>query len=133
VLKKFLRTILHLAITTIVLVIFNEGAMFTLHQATKLSGTISLISLLAYGPLCFLLARNLEFGRWKYVFYIPFINEILYIIVIYNTNIRNFFPLEEDDFGVAIMMLPITLIMWVVFISSTLTGIHIRKKEAKWI
>ncbi|MFJ5625511.1 hypothetical protein ACIQD3_23090 [Peribacillus loiseleuriae] len=126
--KKISGTILHLFITTIVYVIFNEGAMYSLNQGTIFSGTITIISFLAYGPICYFIARNSEFGRWKYVFYIPFINELMYILVIYTTNIRNYFPLDDDNFGVGIMMLPLTFIMWIIFIVSTIMGIQIRKK-----
>ncbi|KMY50184.1 hypothetical protein [Peribacillus loiseleuriae] len=119
--------ILHLFITTIAYVIFNEGAIFSLNQGTIFSGTITVISFIAYGPICYFIARNFEFGRWKYVFYIPFINGIMYILVIYTTNIRNYFPLDDDNFGVGIMMLPSTFLMWIAFIVSIIMDIHIRK------
>ncbi|MEH7336887.1 hypothetical protein V7161_30215 [Neobacillus drentensis] len=125
---NLLRTVLYLFITTMVFVIFNEGAMFTLNQGTAFSVTITVISFLAFGPICYLITRYFEFGRWKYVFYIPFINEIMYILIIYKTNLRTYFPLEDDNFGVGIMMLPLIVIMCIIFIVTTFMGTHIRKK-----
>jgi hypothetical protein len=126
---NFLRAVLYLFITTIVYVLFNEGAMFTLNQGTAFSVTITVISFLAYGPTCYYITRYFDFCRWKYAFYIPFINEIMYILIINRTNLRTYFPLEDDNFGVGIIILPLTVIMWIIFIVSTFMGTHIRKKE----
>ena len=126
--KNFLRTILYLFITTFVYLIFNESAMITFNQGTIFSGTITVISFLAYGTICYFLSRNFEFGRWKYVLFIPFINEIMYIAVIYTTNIRDLLPLEDDNFGLGILLLPLALAMWIIFIVSTFIGILNRKK-----
>jgi hypothetical protein len=125
---NFFRAVLYLFITTVVYVIFNEGAMFTLNQGTSISLTITVGSFLAYGPICYFISRYFDFGRWKYAFYIPFINEILYILIIYRTNLRTYFPLEDDNFGVGIIILPLTVIMWIIFLASTFMGTHIRKK-----
>jgi hypothetical protein len=125
---NLVRAILYLFITTMVYVVFNEGAMFSLNQGTAFSVTITVISFLAYGSICYLIPRYFEFGRWKYVFFIPFINEIMYISIIYKTNLRTYFPMEDDNFGVGIIMLPLTILMWIIFIVITFTGTHIRKK-----
>jgi hypothetical protein len=126
--ENLIRAILYLFVTSVVYVIFNEGAMFTLNQGTPFSSTLTVISFLAYGPVCYFLTRYFEFGRWKLVFYIPFINEILYIFIIYNTSLRTYFPLEDDNFGVGIIMLTLTVIMWIIFILTTFFGTYIRKK-----
>ncbi|WP_248737193.1 hypothetical protein, partial [Neobacillus rhizosphaerae] len=116
-------------ITTLVFIVFNEGVLVTLTHGTLLSGTITVISFLIYGPVCYLLARRFDFGKWKYVFFIPFINEIMYgFLGLYILNIRNYFPMEDDDYGVGIILLPLTLIMWIVFVVSTFIGIQLKKK-----
>jgi hypothetical protein len=125
---NMLRAILYLFITSVVYLIFIEGVMFTLNQGTTVSETLMIISFLAYGPICYFLTRYFEYGRWKYVFYIPFINVIMYILIIYNTNLRTYFPLEDDNFGVGLIMLPLTVIMWIIFIVTTFFGTYIRKK-----
>ena len=126
--KNLLRTIFHLVITTLVYLIFNEGAMFTLNQGTLLSGIITVVAFLAYGPVCYYIASKFDFGRWKYVLYIPLINEVLYIVGIYTLPIRKYLPLEDDNYGVGMMILPLTFIMWIIFIVATLMGIQVRKK-----
>ena len=126
--KNFLRTILYLFITTFVYLIFNESTMITFNQGTIFSGTITVISFLAYVTICYFLSRNFEFGRWKYVFFIPFINEIMYIAVIYTTNIRDLLPLEDDNFGLGVLLLPLAFAMWIIFIFSTFIGI-LNKKQ----
>jgi hypothetical protein len=126
--KNFLRTIFHLVITTLVYLIFNEGAMFTLNQGTLLSGIITVVAFLAYGPVCYYIARKFDFGRWKYVLYIPFINEFLYIVGIYTLPIRTYLPMEDDNYGIGMLLLPLTLIMWIIFLVATLMGIQVRKK-----
>ncbi|MEO2074217.1 MAG: hypothetical protein ABGX20_02380 [Bacillus sp. (in: firmicutes)] len=131
--RNLIRTIFHLVMTTLIYTIFNEGAMFSLDHGSLFSITITIISFLAYGPTCYLIARNFEFGRWKYVFFIPFINEILYLIAIYTTPIRTFFPMEDDNYGVGMMILPLTVIMWIIFIVCTFTGIKVRKKSTTTI
>ena len=125
--KNFLRTILYLFITTFVYLIFIESAMITFNQGTIFSGTITVISFLAYITICYFLSRNFEFGRWKYIFFIPFINVIMYIAVGYTINIRNLLPLEDDNYGLGILLLPLTLAMWIIFIVSTFIGILNRK------
>ena len=52
----------------------------------------------------------------------------MYIAVIYTTNIRDLLPLEDDDFGLRILLLPLTLAMWIIFIVPTFIGILNRKK-----
>ena len=49
-------------------------------------------------------------------------------IAIYMLNIRNYLPLDEDNYGVGIIILPLTLVMWIVFIVSTFIGIQSKKK-----
>jgi hypothetical protein len=126
---NFTRASLFLLFTSLIYVTFNEASMITLNQGTILPGSITLISFLLYGPTCYYMARNLEFGKWRYIFYIPFINELLYILGIYTFNIRKYFPLEEDNFGVGMMILPLTIIMWLIFIGSTFLGIMFKKKH----
>lgn len=127
--KNFANTILHLVITSIIYMVFNEAAMITLDQGSLFSGSILGLSFFIYGPACYFIAKHFEFGRWKYVFFIPFINEILYLFIIYNSNLRDYFPLEDDNYGVGMMLLPLTIIMWIIFIVSTFLGIQGRKKR----
>jgi hypothetical protein len=130
---NFTRALLFLLLTSLIYVTFNESAMIAFDQGTMLASTITLISFLLYGPTCYYMARNLEFGKWKYVLFIPFINELLYIFVIYTFNIRKYFPLEEDNFGVGMLILPLTIIMWLIFIGSTFLGIMFKKKHTNEI
>lgn len=53
----------------------------------------------------------------------------MYIAIIYTTDIREFLPLEDDKFGLGILLLPLTLVMWIIFIVSTFSGVLNRKKE----
>ncbi|KAA0548489.1 hypothetical protein FZW96_07915 [Bacillus sp. BGMRC 2118] len=121
------RTLLYLLITTLVYLIFIESAMYTFNEESAFSGTIAAISFIGYLIVCYLLSRRFEFGRWKYLFFIPFINAILYIVVLYSTKIRVLLPMEEENFGLGILLIPITIIMWILFLVATFIGIANRK------
>lgn len=129
---SLIRTILYLVITTLLLIIFNEGIYITSTQGTLLSGIVTLVSFIIYGPVCYIIARKFEFGRWKYVFFIPFINEMMYLFLgLYILNIRKHFPWEDDNFGLGVILLPLTFVMWVIFFASTFVGIDANQEAKK--
>ena len=126
---NFYNTIIYLiASTFFVIAIMESVAYIYFNNLTLILIILPVFLIIAYGFVCYKLSNKLSFGLWKYIFFIPFINVIMYILLMYTLPLP---ARGDDDFGLGFIMLPLSLLLWIVFLVFTITGIKDDKKSSQ--
>jgi hypothetical protein len=127
----FFFFILYLSISAFLLLIINQTFLFVWYGlVTPFVLIITGVVIILYIPICAKVSRRFQFGIWRFLLFIPFINIVAYLALMLSIASLPLLPkpnFPDDDYGMGFLLLQMTVVYYILFLIGTIQGLCKRK------
>ncbi|MED4074397.1 hypothetical protein [Priestia endophytica] len=123
--------LLYLLISAFLIVIIDETFLFGYYGlVTPFVWIITGVVAILYIPICAKVSRRFQFGIWRFLLFIPFINVIASLALMLSIGSIPLLPkpnFPDDDYGMGFLLLQMNVVYYILFLIGTIQGLSKRK------